>query len=117
MATLAISTQAITLSYGISGWQTMVISVIAFSQLAHVLAIRSERESLFSQGLLSNKPLLAAVLASILLQLAIVYLPFLNDLFKTQPISPLQLLWTALAGSVVFVAVEIEKWVRRRPAL
>ena len=114
MTVLAIGTQVMAINLGIAAWQTMVISVIAFSQLAHVLAIRSERESLFTQGLMSNKPLTGAVFLTVLLQIAIIYTPALNDLFKTQPLGVLELIWTFLAGSAVFVAVEIEKWVRRR---
>ena len=39
----------------------MVFTVLCFTQLGHVLAIRSERESLFTQGVFSNKPLFGAV--------------------------------------------------------
>ena len=51
-------------------WQTMVFTVLTLSQMAHLLAIRSERESLFSLGLASNLPLLAAVVLTLVLQLA-----------------------------------------------
>jgi Ca2+-transporting ATPase len=82
-------------------------------QLGHVLAVRSERESLFTLGLLSNRPLLAAVLLAISLQLAIIYLPVLNPLFGTQALGPAEL-GLALTGAItVFAVVEIEKWVRR----
>jgi Ca2+-transporting ATPase len=114
MATLAIATQALALRFGSPAWQTMVVSVVAFSQLAHVLAIRSESESLFKQGLLSNKPLFGAVLLTVVLQLLITYSPALNNLFSTQSLQPLELAWTLLAGSIIFFAVEIEKWLRRK---
>jgi len=78
-----------------------------------VLAIRSERESLFTQGLMSNTPLLGAVLVTVVLQLAIIYVPVLNDLFKTQPLTIGELAWTFAAGVIVFVAVEVEKWWKR----
>ncbi len=113
MAALAIVTQVVALRYGLAAWQTMVVSVMAFSQLAHVLAIRSESESLFRQGLLSNKPLLGAVLLTVLLQLAVIYLPALNNLFSTKPLRFVELAWTLLAGSVILFAVEVEKWIRR----
>jgi Ca2+-transporting ATPase len=116
MAALAIVTQLVALNRGLAAWQTMVVSVMAFSQLAHALAIRSESESLFKQGLLSNKPLLGAVLFTVLLQLAVIYVPALNNLFSTQPLRPMELAWTLLAGSVILVAVEIEKWIRRSHA-
>jgi Ca2+-transporting ATPase len=113
MAALAILTQVVALNRGFAAWQTMVVSVMAFSQLAHALAIRSETESLFKQGLLSNKPLLGAVLFTMLLQVAVIYVPALNHLFSTQPLKPMELAWTVLAGSVILFAVEIEKWIRR----
>jgi P-type Ca2+ transporter type 2C len=113
MAALAVATQIVALHFGFAEWQTMVISVVAFSQLAHAMAIRSESESLFKQGLLSNKPLLGAVLLMVLFQLAVIYSPIMNRLFSTQPLRPVEFAWTALAGLVIFFAVEIEKWKRR----
>jgi Ca2+-transporting ATPase len=114
MAGIAVGSQAIAVKYNIAEWQTIVLSVMAFSQLAHVLAIRSERESLFTQGVMSNKPLLGAVLITVLLQLVIIYVPAMNNLFKTMPLSIMELSWTIVAASLVFFAVELEKWIRRR---
>lgn len=94
-------------------WQTMVFTTLVFAQLAHVMAIRSERESLFTIGVFSNSYLVSAVLLTILLQLAIIYLPFLQPIFKTQPLSSIELLICCALASVVFVAVEIEKWTVR----
>ncbi|NUO03567.1 MAG: cation-translocating P-type ATPase [Saprospiraceae bacterium] len=94
-------------------WQTMAFTVLCFSQMGHVMAIRSERESLFKIGIFSNKPMLAALLVTAALQLAIIYLPFLNDIFKTQPLSLEELSLTIAASSIVFWAVEIEKWTKR----
>ena len=66
----------------------MVFTVLTLAQLAQLLAIRSERDSLFTQGLWSNLPLLAAVLLAVALQLATIYLP------------PLQAALTALMASL-----------------
>jgi len=77
-----------------------------------VLAIRSERHSLFTQGLLSNKALFGAVGLTLVLQLATIYVPALNSVFKTAPLSALALA-VAIAG-LVLVAVEIERWTKRR---
>lgn len=95
-------------------WQTIAFTVLCFSQMGHVLAIRSEQQSLFKIGLLSNKPLLAALLLTIVLQLLIIYVPILNIIFKTHPLSAFDLCLTVLASSIVFWAVEVEKWVFRR---
>jgi Ca2+-transporting ATPase len=94
-------------------WQTVVFTVLTLAQLFHVLAIRSERESLFSIGILSNRLLLEAVLLTVVLQLAVIYLPFLNPLFRTQPLTGPELAVCFLLASLVLVAVEIEKMLIR----
>jgi Ca2+-transporting ATPase len=114
MAALAVGTQIAALHFHLPAWQTMVISVVTFSQLAHVMAIRSETQSLFAQGLLSNKPLLGSVVLVVLFQFALIYTPMLNNLFNTQPLGTLEIGWTFLCGLIVFLAVELEKWIRRR---
>ena len=114
MGFVTIFTQAWAIGTDHAHWQTMVFTVLCLSQMGHVLAIRSESESIFTQGLFSNKPLLGAVVLTFLLQMATIYLPFLNPIFKTEPLSLFELLITLLLSSVVFIAVEIEKWVKRR---
>jgi Ca2+-transporting ATPase len=99
---------------GSAHWQSMVFTVLSLSQMGHVLAIRSERDSIFSQGLFSNKPLLGAVLLTIALQMAVLYVPMLQAIFKTEALSRNELLLCLALSSVVFFAVEIEKWLRRR---
>ncbi|MCX7272798.1 MAG: HAD-IC family P-type ATPase [Burkholderiales bacterium] len=94
--------------------QTMVFTVLTLAQMAHVLAIRSERESLFSQGLSGNRPLLAAVLLTTGLQLATVYVPWLQPVFRTQALSAAELALCLACAAVVLVGVEIEKAWRRR---
>jgi Ca2+-transporting ATPase len=81
--------------------------------MGHVLAIRSERESFFRQGAFSNKPLLGAVLLTFLLQMATIYAPFLNPIFKTAPLTAWELAASLLLSSVVFLAVEVEKVIKR----
>ena len=83
--------------------------------MGHVLAIRSEKQSLFTQGLLTNKPLLGAVLLTFFLQLSTIYVPFMQEIFKTKPLGVRELAVTLAISSLVFVAVEIEKaWGRLR---
>ena len=92
----------------------MVFMVLSLSQLANVLAVRSDRESFFAQGLFSNKPLLGAVVLTFLLQMATIYLPILNGIFKTEPLTLAELAATLGVSSVIFFAVEAEKWLKRR---
>jgi Ca2+-transporting ATPase len=114
MAGLVLGTQVWSLATGSSHWQTLVFTTLCSAQLAHVLAIRSERESLFTRGLFSNRPFLGAVLLTFLLQLATIYVPSLNSIFKTAPLSLGELALAMGIASIVFWAVEVEKWAKRR---
>ena len=114
MGGISIFTQAWSIRTGHTHWQTMVFTVLCLSQMGHVLAIRSEKESLFKTGLFSNKPLCGAVILTFALQMATIYVPFLNPIFKTAPLTLSELAVTLIVSSVVFFAVEIEKWWFRR---
>jgi Ca2+-transporting ATPase len=94
-------------------WQTMVFTVLTLSQMAYVLAIRSERESLFTLGIGSNWPLAGAVLSTFVLQLAVIYVPPLQKVFRTEALAPGELALCLACAAVVFATVEAEKWLRR----
>jgi Ca2+-transporting ATPase len=115
MGFVCIFTQAWSIKTGFAHWQTMVFTVLCLSQMGHVLAIRSEKDSLFSIGLLSNRPLLGAIILTFVLQMMTIYVPVLNSVFKTEPLTVGELTITLMLSSIVFFAVEIEKfWKRRR---
>jgi P-type Ca2+ transporter type 2C len=114
MGATVLFVQAWFLNDGNGHWQTMVFTVLCLLQLGNVMAIRSEKESLFSQGLFSNKPLLGAVALTFTLQMATIYVPFLNLIFKTTPLTFGELMITLVLSTTVFWAVEVEKWVKRK---
>ncbi len=116
MGFVPIITQAVAIRLDDTHWQTMVFTVLCLSQMGHVLAIRSERRSLFSIGLLTNRPLAGAFVLTLVLQMATIYVPVLQPIFRTQALSPMELLLALAASSVVFITVEIEKLIRRRKA-
>lgn len=111
---LSLTAQAWALQYAGDAWQTMVFTVLTFSQLAHVMVIRSESQSLLRLGLASNRPLLLAVLLTFGLQLCVIYLAPLQGIFKTVPLTPGQLAICLALASVVMLAVELEKLAVRR---
>lgn len=113
MGAISIMTQAWFIDAKQTHWQTMVFTVLCLSQMGHVLAIRSEEESFFTQGALSNKPLLGAVLLTFTLQMLTIYVPFLNPIFKTVPLTVGELAITLALSTIVFLAVEIEKIFKR----
>ena len=114
LGAVCVLTQAWAYHTGSAHWQSMVFTVLTLSQMGHVLAIRSERDSLFTQGLFSNKMLLLAIAVTFALQMAVLYVPVLNPIFKTEPLTLAELGLCLALSSVVFIAVEIEKALVRR---
>lgn len=98
----------------ISYFRTMIFTILACLQMGQVLAVRSHTQSLFTIGLWTNRPLVAAVSLTLVLQLALLYVPFLQRAFKTVPLSPVDLVVCLALSSSVFWAVELEKLVKRR---
>ncbi len=113
MAAIALGTQWWAIEHDMP-WQTMVFNVLCLSQLGHVLAIRSETRSLFKIGIFSNKQLLWAVLIGFVLQVALTYIPWLQPVFKTEPLTLYEFLLVGFLSSLVFFIVEIEKAVTRK---
>lgn len=111
---ITIASQAWALARGVEYWQTIAFTVLTVSQLFHSLAVRSERQSIFSLGLMSNPWMLGAVLLTLGLQLMVIYLPVFNSVFNTQPLPLLDLAVCLGLSSLVLFAVEIEKWMVRK---
>lgn len=94
--------------------RTMAFTTLVLSQMGHVLAIRSETRSLWKIGFFSNYRLLVAVLLTIFAQLGLLYLKPLQIIFHTTPLAGHQILLCLGLASVIFISVEIEKWVINR---
>ena len=95
-------------------WQTMVFTALALLQLGNALALRSDRESVFRLGWRRNPFLLAVLAGTLLLQLALIYLPVAQDLLSTEPLSAVDLAVVLLVSTSLFWVVELQKLVRRR---
>ena len=92
--------------------QTMAFTTVVFFSLFVVFNARSDKQSAFI-GLFSNKWLWGAVLLSLLLQVAVVHIPFLQQAFSTVSLSPGDwLLCTVVASSVLWLR-ELSKIVIR----
>jgi Ca2+-transporting ATPase len=94
---------------GNADWQTMIFTTVTLSLMGNALALRSERESLFKIGLFSNKLLLGSVILTVALQLAVIYVPFLQGVFTTRALSLRDLLISLGLSAVVFACVELFK--------
>jgi len=98
--------------------ETMAFCTLAFSELLRAFTARSEHYSIFKIGVFSNKWMNRAVLASLILMLAVVYIPFLNPVFQTTPLGWKE--WSMIVPLFFIPAIadELTKWFvfRRNPA-
>lgn len=113
MAGVSLFSQAWFLNFNERVWQTAIFTVLCISQLGHALAVRSEKESLFKQGVFTNTPLLLSVILTLGLQLVIIYVAPFQNIFRTTALSLSELIFVLALCTVVFFAVEIEKTVKR----
>ena len=111
---VTIGMQAWAIHNNYENWQTMAFTVLCFSQLGHVVAIRSSHRSTFTIGLFSNKPMVVSLIVTVALQLVIIYVPLFHDVFKIKPLTLKELAITAAVSTIVFWAVELEKFLRRK---
>ncbi len=93
--------------------RTVAFTTIVFFELFLVFAMRSPRQTLWSIGLFTNKNLILAVLVSMALQVLVVYTPFLQGPFNTEPLTAFDWVRTLLISFTAFAFVEALKVVRR----
>ena len=92
--------------------RTMGFTILVFAQLFNAIASRSARQSAFV-GLFSNKWLWGAIGLSVVLQLVVIYVPFLNSAFGTTPFGPWAWVECICLAAVVLIASEIYKAIMR----
>jgi Ca2+-transporting ATPase len=99
---------------GVVRARTAALAVLACSQLFHAFNCRSQQESLFSLGIMTNAKLVLAALSSFVLQMAVIYVPFLQPVFKTEALGPLDLGIILVFSSLPFWAMEVVKALNRK---
>ncbi len=99
---------------GDPAWQTLLFTTLIFSQVVLALEVRSERGSLFQIGLFTNPLMVGAFVSTVGLQVAVVYLPFLQKVFRTAPLGARDLLVVFVSGLSIVVVVEAWKFILRR---
>ena len=98
---------------GVEYWQTMTFTTLTLSQMAAALASRSENTSLVKVGIFKNAAMVRAILTTFALQLAVVYLPFFQNILNTDSL-PAQYLAIALGVSLLVLPIaEVVKWFER----
>ena len=92
----------------------MAVTTIVFLQIFYLLNSRSLLYSVLEVGLWTNKWIYVGIGILLVLQIGFVYLPFMNTLFGSAPLSPLEWIETLVVGLVVLPVISLEKWVRKR---
>ena len=94
--------------------QTVAFTTIVFFELFLVFAIRSPRQTVWQVGLLTNKKLIYAVLLSMALQIMVIYVPFFQVAFHTEPLTVFDWVRTIVVSLSAFLLVEVLKLARQR---
>lgn len=96
--------------------RTLAFTVLAFGQIFHVLSIHAGSRSFFRTWFAHNRFMLWAVVATLVLQIAVIYVPFAQALFGTYPLTMIELLLACALSSTLFWMIEISKLLRPVPA-
>ncbi|MFI7680079.1 cation-translocating P-type ATPase [Actinophytocola sp. NPDC049390] len=98
--------------------RTTAVNVFVCVEIAYLFSCRALDRTLFGARPGRNRVLWLGIGITVVLQLAITYVPVMNTLFGTAPTGPLAWLWALAAAAVAFVVVEADKllW-RRRPTV
>jgi Ca2+-transporting ATPase len=97
--------------------RTIAVTTMVFFQFFQAYNSRSEIHSLFGMNPLGNPFLFYGTLAAFIAHLAAIYLPAMQWIFRLEPIGAVEWLRIGLVAVTVIIAVEIDKWLRRRQML
>ncbi|WP_255678712.1 calcium-translocating P-type ATPase, SERCA-type [Methanosarcina sp. DH1] len=97
-------------NFSIEKLQTMIFTLVVFSEMFNAFNWRSDRYSIFSLGLFTNKPLVYAVLTTIVLQLVVIYVPFFQTAFRTVPLSLFEWGVVLSLASTTLISMELVKY-------
>jgi P-type Ca2+ transporter type 2C len=96
-------------STGLENWQTMLFTTLAFLQIGQALAIRSTTDSLWTIGWNSNRWMTLMVVVVLLLQFAVIYVPALQSMFGTKPLSIVDIGVCLGMGALLLMILELQK--------
>ena len=94
--------------YGIKVGRTMAFAALGLLELVHSFNIKSE-ESIFKSGLLENKYLILSFIAGSILQVIVIIVPFLANIFGLSPLNATQWFITILISILPVVVIELQK--------
>jgi len=94
--------------------QTMLFTTVVLVEMLHAFTFRSNTKSVFSAESFKNRWLVAAFFGSLALHALVIYVPFLQGIFKTQPLGPHD--WLAVLGAslIPIILIDVTKLVLAR---
>lgn len=95
---------------------TMAFATLVFGELTRAFAVRSETRSIFSIGVFSNSAMNKAFLVSLALQLVVLFIPFLQEIFKVQSLTGIEWVIVILLSLVPLIVSELTKAFRSKDA-
>jgi Ca2+-transporting ATPase len=112
--TLFVFTTRLEAGMSVEKARTAALTTMVFFQFYQALNCRSETQSIFKMSLTKNPFLLFSMLAAFFAQLAVLYVPALRLIFRTEPITVMGWVEILLVTITIVIAVEVDKWIRRK---
>ena len=117
LAAIFIQWWAVKQGYDVKTQQTAVFTTLCFVQLGNALSVRSVYDSMFSSRIFANRGMWGAIVLTVILQILIVYVPFLQTIFKTTSLD-----WDVMGIILIvtlgcFICIEFVKYLNKRKYL
>lgn len=90
---------------------TMMVNIIVMSKIFYLFNIRTAALA-FSKAFFTNKKAFLIIGIMLILQLILTYVPFMQAVFYTEPLTLLEWSIAIIAGIIVLLVVEIDKYIR-----
>ena len=114
LSALFIQWWAVKEGYDVKTQQTMVFTTLCFVQLGNALSVRAVYHSLFAKGIFANKGMWGAIILTVILQLLIVYIPFLQPVFKTTTLNSNAIELISLVTLASLLCIELMKYLSNK---
>jgi Ca2+-transporting ATPase len=96
--------------YNVQTQQTMVFTLLCFIQLGNALSVRQAYNSIFKEGFFKNKGLIIIIVITVILQLLLVYVPFLQPIFRTVNLDQTIIAVVVIATVIGVLGIELLKF-------
>ena len=94
--------------------RTIALTTMVFFQFYQALNCRSDTESIFKMKIMTNPFLFFSVIAAFFAQMAVIYVPALQWIFRTVPLSLHEWGEILIITVTILIAVETDKFIRRK---